>query len=496
MTESDGYLTQAQRLIWAGQQLHPDVPLYNMVLAFRLDGAIDERAFTAAFDALVSSTDALRTVFRNRDGVPQRLVRTDLSGDLEYIDLTAAHDQENTLAKLVDDRATAMFDLTERLFRSGLVKLADDEYVWWLSQHHLITDGWAVAIVYERMAQLYAAAVAEQLDAEPLDFPEFSFYAEFEQKFQTSEASAEATAYWSEKVSKDFEPLTFFGIAPPAGGTTRTDRHTTTLGERRSGLLEQFTESASTNLISGTNQFNVFATVLFALLARITGERDLAILAPAHNRPSKRFKNTAGLFIEVLPLHVTVQPEDTFASLMDRVGEELEGLLLHGRPGSSDATSNRAYSVLLNFINASFSDFAGIPMRSDWVHPGHGDADHALRLQVHDFDASGDWTLHFDTASAVFEDPDALMRHFTVLFDTFLSDPDTPIAHVDLLTDDEHAALGEYNDTFQSDVASSLLELFDAQVAKTPDAVAVRTGDDRLSYAELDAKAAGLAAHL
>ena len=77
-TEPDGYLTQAQRLIWAGQQLHPDVPLYNMVLAFRFDGAIDVEAFSAAFQALVVNTDALRTVFGNRDGVPHRMVRDDI----------------------------------------------------------------------------------------------------------------------------------------------------------------------------------------------------------------------------------------------------------------------------------------------------------------------------------------------------------------------------------------------------------------------------------
>ena len=490
-------LTQAQSLIWAGQRLHPDVPLYNMVLAFRLSGNVDVAAFSAAFDALVTSTDAFRTVVTDDEGIPRRRVLDGAPAALEVVDLSGAVDPAAAVRTLVDEAATAPFDLSRALYRSGLAKLAESEFVWWLSQHHLTTDGWSVAIVYRRMADLYAAAVAGELDRAPADYPQFERYAEFEQRSRDSAAFAEAATFWAEKAARQVEPPSFYGVAPPPGGSTRTDRVTSTLGAERAARLDELVSGdGGGSLMAGMSQFSVFATVLCAVLARITSRRDLAVLAPAHNRPSARFKATAGLFIEVLPLHVTIGAGETFRTLLEKVSAEAQDLMLHARPGTSSATHNRADSVLLNFINASFGDFAGMPMRSEWVHAGHGDADHMLRLQVHDFDATGDWTLHFDVNRDVFdgEREQALIRHFMQMFDAMLADLDTPIASVDLLTAQERTALDAVNDTAAEVPFATVVAAFDRQVARTPDAVAVRLGEATVSYAELDGRSDRLAA--
>lgn len=497
VAEASG-LTQAQSLMWTGQQLSPDTPLYNMVLAFRIAGPVDIPAFRSAFAALVDGTDALRTVFPAVDGTPQREVLASSPNDLVIIDLTAQPDPESAYSAWASVDAAAPFDLSTCLYRSALIKLAPDQFIWWLAQHHLITDGWAVAIVYRRMEELYRAAVAGALATQSNAYPAFDAYADYERRFRQSETFKEAKEYWETRADPDLGVPTFYGVAAPTPGSTRTDRITTDLGPERGASLNALTAADGTGLMSGMSLFSVFATALFASLARISGQRDLAVLAPSHNRPSPRFKATAGLFIEVHPLHMSLDEGETLRSLLDKVGAEAQDLVVFARPGTSSAEQNRSYPVLLNFINASFGDFNGWTTRSDWVHPGHGDSDHVLRLQVHDFDGTGNFRLHFDLSRDVFDEEreQAFIRHFTQMLDALLDNPDQRIAEIDLLTAEEHDALTTFNDTEVVHPYATVVEAFRAQVAATPDAVAVAGADRQMTYRQLDAASELVARHL
>lgn len=494
--EGTSNLTQAQALIWAGQQLRPETPLYNMVLAWRIRGALDPDTFEEAFTTLVGSTDALRTVYVEDHGVPQRKVLAAMPADLRLLDLTAESDGERIVEEHIRRDAEAPFDLGRRLFRSGLAKLGDDDFVWWLSQHHLITDGWAVAIVFRRMAELYRAAANGDPGFD--GFPDFDSYAEVEQRFRASAAFEQVTEHWERKTAGSLPSLTFYGADPPSG-STRTDRVTVRLGPERSAALGDLAAAeGGGGLMAGMAHFNLFATALFALLSRITGEADLAVLAPAHNRPSPAFKETVGLFIEVLPIQVGVDPSDTFRTLAAKVGEEAQDFLVHARPGTSSAAHNRAYPVLLNFINASFGDFDGRPTTSEWVHPGHGDADHMLRLQIHDFDGTGDWTLHFDVNREVFDEQrmSDVVDHYLAVLDAMLAGLDTPVATLSLLDRADREAVDAYNATAAPVPYGTVVEAFRSQCAATPDAVAAVCGERSLSYAELDAASGRLAARI
>ncbi|MDJ0953252.1 MAG: amino acid adenylation domain-containing protein [Acidimicrobiia bacterium] len=493
---SGGTPTQAQTLIWTGQQLHPEAPLYNMVLAFRLTSPIDVTVFTRAFGELVMATDSLRTVFHPDAAGARRVVLTTIPAPLEILDFSEKTDPAGEYEAWSTAAAAEPFDLDTALYRSALIKLGPEDYVWWLAQHHLITDGWAAAIVYRRMADLYVAAGAGQ-ESDLSDYPSFEFYAEYEQRFRESDAHATAAQYWEEQAENELAPLSFYGVTPLPGATTRSTRHTHDLGLERSGKITSFA-AAEGGLVGGVTELGVLATVLLACLSRISGQSDLAVLLPAHNRPSPRFKATAGLFIEVLPLHAALGEQETFRSLLGKVGQSAQELLVHARPGTSSSSHNRAYSVLLNFINAAFGDFAGIPMESEWVHPGHGDNDHALRLQVHDFDATGAYRLHFDLNQDVFDDrrSEAIVRDFVTMLDAMLDDPDLEIGSVDLMTADEQAEIDSFNDSAQELPHPTVVAAVAAQVRANPDATALIAGADQLSYRELGAVTDRLAAQL
>jgi amino acid adenylation domain-containing protein len=178
------------------------------------------------------------------------------------------------------------------------------------------------------------------------------------------------------------------------------------------------------------------------------------------------------------------------------MNEVFDGLK-HARPGISSAEMNNAYSVLINYVTARMDDFAELPVRTDWVHSGFSDSAHALRIQVCDFDRTDKFVLHLDVNEDIFGEQQQawLIEQFSAVIDAFIEDPYRPIGSFDLLTDAQRQLFVHDFNATACDLteAASVVELFEAQVARTPDATAVIDQGTSTSYAELSARASRLA---
>ncbi|MEM6569780.1 MAG: amino acid adenylation domain-containing protein, partial [Planctomycetota bacterium] len=496
-------VSRGQLLMWMGQRLSPEAPLYNMVLAFEIDGDLDVEAFRRAFALLVESSDALGSRFEEVDGAPLRRPQ-DAPAELEWIDASDEADPRAWLESWARERSTRRIPLETRPYDAALVRLGPTSYAWYFAQHHVVSDAWSTTVCFERLAGFYAALVAGEAPAAS-GFPTFERYVEHERRAASTPAFERARQHWEETRDLPHEPTGFYGElhgGVPGARSGRTERVECRLGAERSARLRDLASRPGFGALTpGLSRFHVLATALFALLRRVGGERDdLAILAPVHNRSTPDFKRTVGLFVEVLPLHVRVEADDTFASLHDRVARAYREFLAHALPGSSSAERTRSYDVLLNTIPSTFGgEFAGMPARSTWVHPGHGDPAHALRLQVHDFDASDDLLLHFDLSHDAFgpAERSAVARHFLALVDAFVEDPEQAIAGVDLVTPEERSALlRDLRGDTRTWPHATVVDAFEAQAARTPDATAVRSHETELTYRELLERTDRLAADL
>ena len=337
-------LTKSQFLIWTGQKLNPDVPLYNMALAFTIQGSIDPQVFHVAFEAMIMQTDAMRTVIGEIDGIPQQRVLDGVPTRTLWVDISSSSDPEAEYEQWLDHRRSQVLRLESCLYDSVLIKLGDQRYVWYLNQHHLITDGWATALVYRRMVDFYHRARQERLGdgstTPPL--PQFSEYREYEREFRESSQLAKAADYWKQKLADDVDPLVFYGRSEPAVSSS-TLRVPCDLGRERTDRLKAIAkEKGVRSLTDDLSLFNVFMTVLFATLSRVTNSRDLIVGAPSHNRPTPAFKETVGLFIEIQPMCIDVDEDETFDSLLKKVSAETFNLLRHSLPGSSDFAHNNS----------------------------------------------------------------------------------------------------------------------------------------------------------
>lgn len=497
-----GELSASEQLLWSGQRLAPASPLYNMALAIELQATIDVAAFRRAFRQLVDSTDALRTSFVEVDGQPRRVVSERGSASVDLLQIPDAAVDDRALAALLEERSRRVFALDGALYDCALVERRADRFVWFFNQHHLITDAWSVGVLHRRLAGLYERAVADgraaaggspssdeaSRDDAPSDgaspVPQFSTYLAHQRDLLGSPRLTRALEYWDGSAAPGARRPSLYGHTEAGSGRTRRVRIRLD-ADRTAALRAAATRAPFRGLTNEQSHFQLFATLLLAWLHRVADTPTVSIGTPWHNRPTAPFRDTAGLFVELFPLQAALSDEETFATLGEQVGRRTREILRHVVPGASASPGARAFGVVLNYITAQLGDFAGAPVRADWLHSGYGDHDHRVRMQVHDFDMAGNPALDFDLDEATFgaSEQSWAVRHFLALFDALVADPSTRIAGVRLTSAEEEDVFAPPGRVVPR--PDSLLPLVWEVEAATPDAIAVRDGDRTVTYREL-----------
>jgi amino acid adenylation domain-containing protein len=489
-------LTSAQFLMWLGQQIDPDLPLYNMIQIFRIDGALDPETFDQAWQSVVRRSDALRMTVAVDAGAPMATVHDEMAVRVEIVDLTGASDVDAAGASWIEHRKLATLGLDDRLWDTALLKLGDERWIWYLCQHHLITDGQAFALTYEYVAEAYELATAGELDTAPA-LPQYCDYQAYERDFRSSPPGERAARHWASRIDEAIDRPVFYGRTA-GDGSARTDRIVVDVDAERCARLRAIAGSPEfASLSEEMSMFAIWATVLFTALHRITGESAMRIGTPFLGRSTPDFRRTIGLFIEVGAIDLSVEPDDSLSTVAKRALHGLITGMRFAKPGACSAELNRSYGVLLNNVTSRFEPFAGFPVTTDWVHTGYGDRDHSVRLQISDFDSTGTVRLHFDVNAAVFGDRERqwLIDQFDAVLRQFTADPAQSVGGFDLLTVEERQRqIDEFNDT-DADYPRDLtvVDLFNAQVQATPDSIAAVDGAAMISYAELDDRSTRLA---
>jgi non-ribosomal peptide synthetase component F len=487
---ADSNLTRNQLLMWIGQKLRPGAPLYNVTDAFTIATEIDPEHVQRAFQTLVNSSDALRTVIEEVNGIPQQRVLPNLPCTVEYLDFSRHLDPQAALQAWGCERSQVPFDLAKRLVDSFLIKISDGEFLWCFNKHHLICDNYSTSLVFRLMSDFYGRSLKGQLD-EKVELPAFRDYLDYEREYRSSLRFLEAKAYWKRKLDDEPEPLAFYGKVPRKQ-TTGVLRVTCDLGFERTQKLEDlalhediFVKTENVSL------FNIFAVVLSAYLYHISGNRRLSLGTVSHNRRSPTFTQTIGLLMEVHPLFLTIEDDDTFISLVKKVAVEARETLQH----SEFIIGKKAYDVLINYRTARFPDFHGALAQPKRIHPGH-ETD-SLTLNLHKDVSTGNFVLGFDFQCDVFneEQRSHAVNCFLKILDSFLEDHTQLIDRVDLLSAGErHRILVGFNHKeviFPED--QTITRLFEKQVEKTPAKIAAVYQDASLTFQELNEQADKLA---
>ncbi|MER7703653.1 amino acid adenylation domain-containing protein [Kitasatospora sp. NPDC097605] len=496
---ADVPLLATQAAIWYAQALDPDSPVYNTGDAVEITGSLDAALFETALRRAVDEADALSAVVVARGGgeAPHQRLTPGRGWPLHHLDLRADADPEATAEAWMRADLARPVDLAEGpLFTQALIRLTDERHWWYQRVHHLAVDAYALTLLTGRVAELYTALTT---GTRPSDRT-FATPAEVAAEEAAYRAGQEHTAdreFWRERLAGADAPATLPGGTP--AGPAGLPRLTAALP---AGTLPRL-EAAAKAARATWAELVIAATAGY--LHRLAGTEDVVLGLPLANRRGPAALRTPIATANVLPLRLAVRPRDTAAELLRRVVLEVRDVRRHQRYPLEDlrrdlaltGTRRALFGPMVN-IKAFEGDLdlAGLPATVRNLAAGPVDdlalavspgPDGALRIGL---EAHPD---HYG-ADALAAHRDGLLRYLDGLTALLLDDPHTPIARIDLLDEDSlrRATAGRT----EPPATRTVPELLAEQAARTPHAIALRSGATTLTFAELDAAATRLAHRL
>uniref|UniRef100_UPI00296F1243 non-ribosomal peptide synthetase n=1 Tax=Streptomyces pharetrae TaxID=291370 RepID=UPI00296F1243 len=485
-------LSGAQEGLWYAGRLAPDSAAYNTAEAVEIHGPLDTALFETALRRTVGEAGTFALRFADTDEGPRCHVAADADDwPLHRVDVSGAEDPEAAAwAHVRADLATPVDLEKGPLFAHTLLTLAPDRHLWLLRAHHLLLDGYSYKLLGRHLADTYNA-LAEGREPDPAGFAPVSRLQEEEAAYRASEAYPRDRDHWVRHLAD---------LPEPARLTSRTAAPTAPFLRRTAGLTPAETDAldaAAARL--GVRRTDLLTAATAAYLHRMTGARDLVLGLATMSRLGSAALRTPGTASDVLPLRVAAAPDTPVEELARTVADGLKTLRRHQRYRGEFlrrdlgllGTGRRLYGPVLNIVPFDESPvFGGHP--TTWHHLSGGAVDD-LQISVRPGTPSGGLWLAFDANPALYEEDELALhrdRFLTVLRRLAEADPTTPLGDLDLLLPGEHPRDTPVR-TYP--VERTLTELFEERAATVPGRTAVTCGDERLTYAELNAGANRLA---
>ncbi|RKR87004.1 amino acid adenylation domain-containing protein [Micromonospora pisi] len=493
-------VSSGQQRLWFLDRFQPGDPVYNIPVAFRLRGPLDVEALRAALELIVRRHGALRTSFADSGGEPVQVVRPTADPVLEVTDLSGGTAEE--AARLVWQEARRPFDLAHGpLFRTRLVRTADDDHHLSLCLHHIVSDAWSLGVLFTELNTAYAALREGRTPQLPELPAQYADYALWQREKLAGEALRDQLDYWLGQLRGAPALLTLPTDRPrPAAQSYRGAVHYFDFGAALLRRLREF------NQASGATTFMTLMAGFSALLSRSSGQDELVIGTPVAGRNHADLEPLIGFFVNTLPLRVSVAGVPTFGELVDRVREATLGGLAHADVPFEKLVEELAPERSLGHApvfqtqlivqntppaNLDLTDLTSTSLRVD-----SGTAKFDLSLVG---EMTSDGGLHlaveYDTALFDAESVARLARQLTTLLDAALTDPDRPVAEIPLLAGVERwRSVVDWNATARGlPPVASVLELLPVDDSEAGPVPAVSGPDGAVNPAGLHERAAGLA---
>ncbi|HEU0298032.1 MAG TPA: amino acid adenylation domain-containing protein, partial [Longimicrobium sp.] len=468
--------------------------------------ALDAAALERALAEVVRRHESLRTVIRADEGAEaEQVILPAGAFHLPADDLSAlpADRREEEERRIVQEEIRRPFDLAEGpVFRARLLRLAEDEHVLVLAMHHVVSDGWSLGVLFRELGALYEAfSRGAPAPLEPLPL-QYADYAAWQREHWTEERLAAQLAWWKKTLDGAPAVLELPADRPrPAVQSHRGRRLRVVLPH---ALAEGVRELARRQ---GATPFMVMLAAFHVLLWRWSGEEDVVVGSPVAGRTQAKTEGLIGFFVNTLPLRADLSGDPSFAALLQRVREATLGAYQHQdlpferlvealHPGRS-LSHAPVFQTMFALQNATPAELRlpGVAMEILPLDSGTARFDLEWLLWEREEGITG--TIHY--AEDLF-DRDTVERmagHYRRLLEAAVAAPDARLSRLPLLSEDERARL--VAEAAGPDVSIPDLPVhrqFEAQAARTPDAVAVEAEDGALTYAELDRRANRLAHHL
>jgi amino acid adenylation domain-containing protein/non-ribosomal peptide synthase protein (TIGR01720 family) len=495
----------AQERLWFLYQLSPHSPFYNVSFALRLSGVLDVPALQVSLNEIVRRHESLRTTFAVSAGQPVQVIAPAQPVLLPITDLHHLPDapRQAEACRLATVEAQRPFDLEQGpLLRLGLLRLAAQEHVLLLTMHHIITDGWSLGVFVRELGALYSASIAGRsapLSPLPLQYAD---YAVWQRQWLQGELLERQLAFWNKQLA---------GVPVLALPTDRPRPATQNYrGAGHSVLIQKEISDGVQALCrgEGVTPFMLLLAAFQVLLARTSGQDDIAVGTPLANRSRAELEGLIGFFVNTLVLRTDLSGNPPFRTLLQRLRETALGAYAHPdvpfeklvaelRP-QRDPSHNPLFQVMFALQNMPLArlDLPGLTISRLETEEISSTFDLSLSLRETPQGLAG-W-CEYDTD--LFDKPTIvrMLGHYERLLEGIVANPARRIRDLPLLTEPERRQLlVEWNRTERDYPRDRCLhQLITEQAVRTPDAIAAIAAGRHITYQELEGRANQLARHL
>ena len=499
-------LSFAQARLWFLDQLQPNSAFYNIPTALRLSGQLNVTALESNINEIIRRHEALRTNFTTIEGQPIQVIASTLELKLLFVDLQNLpfDEREVEAQRLATNEAQQPFDLErEPLVRVMVLQLGSSEYVFLLIVHHIIFDGWSTGVFIRELAALYEA----KCTGKPLILPElpvqYADFAVWQRHWLTGEVLETQLNYWKQQL-KDAPTLLELPTdrLRPAVQTFRGTHQYIALSLELSEALAELSKG------TGVTLFMTLYAAFVTLLYRYTGSDDIVIGTPVANRTPQEIEGLIGFFVNTLALRTDLSGNPIFEQLLRRVREvalqaythqdlPFEQLVEALQPERS-LSHTPLFQVMFALDDALVPsmDLLDLTVSSYSVESGTTKFDLTLSMKNTASGLIGEWEYNSDLFDAT--TIERMAEHLQTLLEGIVANPEQRISELPLLTQTERQQLlFEWNNTTTEYPHDKCIhQLFEEQVERSPDAVAVVFEEEQLTYRELNTRANQLAHYL
>ncbi|MDZ7967784.1 MAG: amino acid adenylation domain-containing protein [Nostoc sp. DedSLP03] len=495
-------LSFAQQRMWFLYQLESQSPFYNESCQLRLQGVLNTEALEQSINEIIRRHEILRTTFPAVDGKPLQVISPSLTITMPVLDLQGLEASE--LQQIVTKEARQPFDLSNNpLLRVTLLRLGSESYVLVLTMHHIITDGWSMGIFIQELSTLYRAFTLGSpllLSELPIQYADFAVW---QRQWLTESVQKQQLNYWKQQLT-GATPLLELPTDKPRPpvqtfcGATKEFQ----IDQNLSKQIKIFSQQ------SGATLFHTLLAAFVVLMFRYSGQDDICIGSAIANRNRKDIEPLIGFFVNTLVLRHRIEGNPSFSEFLSQVRQVATSAYTHQdvpfeqvvealQPERS-LSYNPLFQVMFVLENFSLDtlELPNLTLTPQLVKRETSQFDLSLAVWQTKAGLMGSWEYNSD----LFE-PDTIARmtsHFQTLLAAIIANPNQPIAELPLLSECErHQLLVEWNDTYTPYPQSKCIhQLFEEQVEKTPNALAVVYEDESLTYQQLNLRANQLAHYL
>ncbi|CAJ9144875.1 non-ribosomal peptide synthetase [Burkholderia pseudomallei] len=503
-------LSLAQQRLWFLTQLEGVSEAYHMSGAVRLDGPLNREVLQRALNRIVMRHEALRTCFVREEGEPIQVIQPHADLTMSYHDLREAEsirheagNREQRAKNLSQAHASAPFDLSRDLpVRVLLLQLADEAHVVQVVMHHIASDGWSVGVFLQELSALYGSFIAEQGDPlAPLPL-QYADYAAWQRRWLASGQLEKQGAFWQTNLSgaPTLLELPTDRPRPPKqshAGASVEVKLGAALSERVKRLSQRH----------GVTPYMTLLSSWAAVLSRLSGQEEVVIGSPVAGRNRTEVEALIGFFVNTLALRLDLSSEPTVGELLKRTKAQVLSAQAHQdlpfdqvvervKPPRSTAHPP-LFQVMFDWHNtpARALTMPGLTVSVARTETTTSQYDLVLSMQ----ERNGDIVGHLNYATALFDEQTArrYARYWRRLLEGMTAgSANVSVARLPLLDEAEREqVVHEWNATERAyPIRQCIHQLFEAQAARTPNAIAI--GDERVTYAALNASANRLARHL